>query len=77
MLLRTSDALEAAMVAESHEAAIAEVRGDLEVLPPDQLLLVATALAVEPVRRLMAPRSCGCVSGCNRARLRVMWKASS
>lgn len=78
ILLRTFDALEAAMVAESLEAAIAEVRGDLEVLPPEQLLLVATALAVEPARRLMAPVEVVRLrERVQRARLQVMWQASS
>ncbi len=62
VLLKAYDLLQAALDAESVEAAIETVRGDLQVLSPDMLLLVATALAVEPTRRLV-PRD-------NRAQLR-------
>lgn len=70
-------ALERALAAGDRDAAIAEIRSDLEVLDPVDLARVATALAVESALRLTPtgdrPRLRERVE---KARLAVMWAAS-
>ncbi len=77
VVLRAYDVLEAVMVAETLQAAADAVRADLQVLPPDVLLRVATAVTVEAGRRLQTPESAAALRRrLEHARVETMWAAS-
>lgn len=75
--LRICDAVQASIEAASREEAIHAVRADLEVLDRDDLLAVATGLAVMPCRDLLPPSAIGTLhQRIQQRRLRLMWAGS-
>jgi hypothetical protein len=77
VVLKAYAVLEAVLVSESVEAAIATVRADLEVLAPEVLVRVATALAVESGRKLQTPVSAAKLHDrLQHSRVETIWAAS-
>lgn len=75
--LKAYDVFEAVLVAGTVEAAIAPVRTELEVLPREELIRVAMALAVEGVLKLPSPPDrVRLLKRVQFARLQTMWAGS-
>lgn len=76
-VLKAYDVLDSALAAGTVEEAVGPVRADLEVLDRDDLLRVATALAVESTVRL-TPRTDRPLlrERIGRARIATMWAGS-
>lgn len=76
VMLAAYDVIDAVLGAGTMQEAADAARADLEVLPPDVLLRVATALAVESARRLQTPESAAALHRRLRhARVETMWAA--
>lgn len=77
VVLRAYAVLEAVLDADDADAAIAAVRADLEVLAPDLLVRVATAVAVEAARGLLRPTDAEAMRRrLERKRVETMWAGS-
>lgn len=76
-MLKAFDVLDVVLDAEDLQAAADAARAELEVLPPEVLLRVAVAIAVESARNLQTVAgSAKLRRRVERARVEVMWAGS-